>query len=139
MKKLYFLTLFYAWHAFVHGQSWNLVKTIDFGAHDNGICVGMDKLKNMYINGQSYYFTGGTGSTYKEMLCKYDSLGNSIWTTTLTTNYAHSVTDTLGNTYLVGGNKLYKYDNAGQKYGKLIVLTAYLLKKLQCILGEELC
>lgn len=48
------------------------------------------------------------------MLCKYDNQGNSIWTQTLATSGAQSVTDTLGYTYLGAGNKLYKYDNTGQ-------------------------
>lgn len=113
-----------------YSQNWKFVKAFDFGAHDNGICVGTDKLKNTYITGQSYYFTGGTGSTYKEMLCKYDSFGNSIWTTTLTTNYAHSVTDTLGNTYLAAGNKLYKYDNAGQKIWEVNCGSNLSIKKI---------
>ncbi len=102
-------------------QTWEWVKNYNFDATDWGSSIGIDKEKNIYVIGNSNYFTGGGGSRIHEWFCKFDSTGNLLWKDTLDFIQAKSVTNNDGYTYIAGDNKILKFNENGIKLWQINV------------------
>lgn len=96
-------------------QSWDWAKNIDYYGVDMGLSIGTDLQNNIYITGSAHSPSGpsGSGPSYA-MFWKFDNAGNMLLQDTLETGAYKSVTDTNGNTYIVG-TKIGKYNSLGQQ------------------------
>lgn len=97
-----------------NAQSWDWAKNVDYFGRDIGNSIGTDALNNIYITGTSVSSSSqGTGHGYS-MFWKFDNSGNMLFQDTLKTEGVYkSVTDTNGNTYIIG-QKIAKYNSFGQ-------------------------
>ena len=98
----------------MNAQTWDWAKSIGYGAQDRAASIGTDQQGNIYVTGSTSYMGGGGGSYCYAMLWKFDNSGNMLWADT-TGIGEKSVTDDNGFTYIAGGNKIGKYNSAGQK------------------------
>lgn len=117
MKKNVFLSIisfliFYSLNA----QQWNFANNFSYGHQNVGRSIGTDNAQNIYVTGSSRYFTGGNGgaSDNYAMLWKFNGSGNILWADTLEFG-GSTVCDTNGNIYIGGGNKIAKYNSAGNQ------------------------
>jgi predicted Rdx family selenoprotein len=123
MKKLISLSIFIFVAFCATSQVWEWVKTINKGATERGRSIGTDKYGNIYITGISRYTTGGSPSNswHYEWFYKFDISGQLLWEKKIDAFFCKSVTDKNGNTYLISGNKINKYDTNGDiVWSKLI-------------------
>jgi len=112
-------------------QSWSWVLNYNNSSNSSeiGTSIGTDKSGNIYVTGDNTSYTGGTGGAfdYFRMFYKYTSSGTLLWKDTLTNGNYKSVTDSVGNTYMIGGMTISKYDSTGQ----LIWSKTYINKTLK--------
>ena len=94
-------------------QNWEWVKNIDLGVVERGVSIGVDKIGNAYVAGYANQaYSGGVPATYSSIFYKFDSAGNQFWFKEIWV--WESVTDYIGNTYLIRGNgEIGKYDKDG--------------------------
>jgi hypothetical protein len=100
----------------VQGQVWEWVKTIDKGAFENARNIGVDEKGNIYVIGISRYASGNSETWHNEWFLKLNSDGSLLWEKQIDAFFSKSVTDSDGNTYIISGKKLKKFN----PYGNLI-------------------
>lgn len=107
---LFFLATFTA-----TAQTWDWVKTHSSAISDEGESIGVDQWGNVYVKGISEaYAAGPNGGAYiYHLLFKYSPNGALLWMDTLTAKGHLAKTDNNGNTFIVGGNIITKYDSSG--------------------------
>lgn len=127
MKQLYVI-LFFLFTAPILAQDWQWAKHYDGGndrediAHD----LGVDGAGNIYVCNDNSYSTGGAcnGCYHKSYLNKFDSQGNLLWKkNNLYTGKKKLVVDSTGNSYMVWGGRLIKFDSDGNEKWKLMDST----------------
>jgi hypothetical protein len=100
----------------VQGQVWEWVKTIDKGAFENARNIGVDEKGNIYVIGISRYASGNSETWHNEWFLKLNSDGSLLWEKQIDAFFSKYVTDSDGNTYIISGKKLKKFN----PYGNLI-------------------
>lgn len=113
MKKNYIFLIFITLS--IKAQTWTWAKNYDIDQTDWGTSIGIDSLKNIYMTGNSNYFTGGGGSRMHEWLSKFDKGGNLLWRDTIDFIDNHLVTLNNGECFVTGGDRIAKFDKNGNK------------------------
>jgi len=116
--KIYLYLFLYVLAFSSNAQQWDWAKNFSYGAQNNGGSIGTDNAQNIYVIGYSLNYTGGgSGGSYSyNILWKFNSFGQILWADTLEVGAGgSSVCDTNGNVYVTGGNKIYKYNTAGNQ------------------------
>lgn len=113
MMKNYFFFILLCSHIVLNSQTWDWAVSSGDPAGDAGEHIGIDNQGNVYITG---YTTNYYTYTHR-LLTKYNPTGNLIFRDTLWQFVViNSVTDTAGNTYVIGKNqKIGKYDKNGNQ------------------------
>jgi hypothetical protein len=111
-KHIFFLSIFI--NVSLNAQQWQWAKSIEYGPEAHGTSISSDQDGNVYVTGNTSYYTGGGGSYSYDILWKFDSEGNLLWLDTLEIGNVKSVCDHNGNVY-VASNKIIKYNSIGQK------------------------
>jgi hypothetical protein len=114
-KTLLFLFVQVACYAY--SQSWQFVRHYGDTFSDDGLSVGRDNVGNLYVCGTRSHLSNGncTDCYYQGVFYKLDAQGNLIWKKTNYYSDAKLVTDPSGNTYMVWGGRLIKFDANGNQ------------------------
>lgn len=115
MKSIYLhLLLFSAVNCL--GQQWQWVS--HFGAEwtEVGYTVNSDVVGNIYITGETKHITNGNGDNFLyNIIWKISPSGSLVWSDTIPMGNCASVTDDNGNTYVIAGPNIYKFNSSGNK------------------------
>lgn len=95
------------------GQQWDWAKSLGHQWNDIGQFIGLDNNENLYVTGyKSYYSCAQCGNYYYQQLYKFNKNGKLLWQDTIPA-VSVAVTDADGNTYMLSGGTILKYDNQG--------------------------
>jgi hypothetical protein len=98
-------------------QSFNWAIQYNHYCVDETRGMGCDSFGNIYLTGYSHYYSGNSqsqGYSYP-MFYKFKPNGKIVWKDTLGHYVVNSVTDKSGNTFMIVGNAVFKYNSSGQQ------------------------